>query len=298
MTMHVWLNGTFVTREDARLSAFDAGIQHGVGLFETMHARNGRIFRVAAHMQRLVGSAEELRLTERLRPEPLAEAAQQALDRNELDAARVRLTVTGGDLNLLQSEGRSTADPTLLIVAQPPTPYPPEFFTKGVVVAIADGRLNPFTATAGHKTLDYWARIKALQDAAARGAGEAMWFTVSNHLAGGSVSNVFLLKDDTLFTPLARGEEEQGAIPSAVLPGITRAAIIELAESRGLTVESRLLDIDELLGADEVFLTNSSWGVLPVVGIERETIGEGTVGRVTEALREGWLGLVGGYEGT
>ncbi|MCH7547090.1 MAG: aminotransferase class IV [Planctomycetes bacterium] len=290
--MKIWLNGHFVNSDEAKVSIFDAGLQHAVGLFETMLAKNKNVFRAEAHMKRLAESAKELRLAERLHVKPLLEAIKNTLDENNLDQARVRLTLTGGDLNLLQSKGKSQSNPTIFIVVQPPTEYPEEFFAKGVVVMIADGRENPLDPMAGHKTLNYWSRIGALQLASGRGASEALWFTVSNHLAAGSVSNVFLVEDGTLHTPIARGEEEPGGLGSTVLPGITRNAIIELAAGLGLGTSRSMLTIDDLLGADEVFLTNSSWGVLPVVGVERETIGEGEVGELTQRLRAGWLELV------
>lgn len=290
--MQVWINGEFIDRDEAVVSIFDAGFQHGVGLFETMSARHGVPFRAHAHMNRLAESAKQLLLSERLRIDPLVEAITHTLHRNKLKEARVRLTLTGGDLNLLQSEGKSQVDPTIVIVAQPPTNYPPAFFEQGVLVSIADGRDNPFSPMAGHKTLNYWQRIQALQLAGAKRASEALWFSVSNHLVGGCVSNAFLVKDGALLTPIARGEEEQGAVPSSVLPGITRDAILELADQRDIPLEKRMLDINDVLGADEVFLTNSSWGVLPVIGIEREKIGEGHVGDFTRKLRQAWLDLV------
>lgn len=290
--MHVWLNGHFVERDAASVPVFDAGFQHAVGLFETMGVSNGRAFRATAHLERLQRSAKELLLTERLHTRPLAQAVQQTIERNEMESARVRLTLTGGNLNMLQSTGRSAIDPTILIVAQPPTEYPESFFTRGVMALIADDRLNPFDTMAGHKTLHYWPRIHSLQQAAARGAGEAIWFTVSNHLACGAVSNVLLVRDGSILTPWARGEEPEGALRSPVLPGITRAAILALASEMGLAIERRMLQIDDLLGAEEVFLTNSSWGILPVVAVEREPIGDGMVGQVTAELREKWLDLV------
>jgi len=292
MTLTVWLNGRFVGRDEAKVSIFDAGFQHGVGLFETMSARHGVVFRAEAHMRRLADSARTLLLTEKLRIMPLVEAIEHTVRESGLDAARVRLTLTGGDLNLLQSRGQSVVDPTIIIVAQPPTEYPPAFFEAGVVVMIAGGRENPLDPMAGHKTLNYWPRIQQLQIAAGRGAGEAIWFTVSNHLSAGSVSNVFLVKGGSLHTPIARGEEEDGALASTVLPGITRRAIIDLAAGLGLGTSRRMLTIEDLLGADEAFLTNSSWGVLPVTGVERERIGAGNVGDMTKRLREAWLELV------
>ncbi len=284
--MEVWLNGSFVAREEARISAFDAGFQHGVGLFETMQVRDGHGVRVIEHLERLKRSASELRLTESLRVEPLAEAVHQTVVRNGLRDARVRLTVTGGDLNLLQTSGtRATHDPTILIVAQPPTQYPQELFSKGVKVTIADGRVNPLDPMASHKTLWYWPRLSALQAAGGAGASESLWFSVSNHLACGCVSNVFLVRDGTLLTPFARGEEREAALPAPVLPGITRQAVIDLADALDLDLERRMLTIDDVLAADEVFLTNASWGVLPVVSVERTKIGNGQPGRRTLELR-------------
>jgi branched-subunit amino acid aminotransferase/4-amino-4-deoxychorismate lyase len=291
--MHVWLNGEFVERDNATVAAFDAGLQHGIGLFETLAAHDGTVFRVEAHTRRLVQSARELLLSESLRAEPLAEAVQLAVQHNDLDRARVRLTVTGGNLNVLATRGRTPhVDPTILIDVQPPTIYPEAFFEQGVLVTIADGRLNPMSPMAGHKTLNYWPRIHALQHAAAAKGGEALWFTVRNHLASGSVSNVFLVRGDTLLTPYARGEDPDDLAGPAVLPGITRAVILELCDTLGIGTRRQTLDVSDVLSADEVFLTNSSWGILPVVAVEKEQVGDGQVGDTTSRLRRAWLDLV------
>jgi len=301
--MEVWLNGHFIPIDDARVSAFDAGLQHAVGLFETMLARRGKIFRPEAHMERLERSATELRLTERLHTDALAQAVDQTIERNGLTDARIRLTVSGGDLNLLtrspERRPKSAVDPTILIHAQPPQKYPDEFFDRGVTATVANARLNPLNPFESHKTLNYWPRLFQLQNAAAVGAAESLWFTVSNHLAGGSVSNVFVVKDGVIETPIARGEEETIAgeegvsLPSPVLPGITRDTIFNICEAEDRRIVRRMLDINDVLGADEVFLTNSSWGVLPVTRVERETIGDGKVGDVTTHLREAWLRRTG-----
>lgn len=287
--MKVWLNGQFIDRDDARISVFDAGFQHGIGLFETMLAVGDNIFRLEQHLQRLAESARLLRLSDALRTAPLAQTVEHVVAEAALPRARVRLTITGGDLNLLQSQRQAPADPTILIVAQPATEYPDAFFERGVRVTIADARLNPLDPDAGHKTLNYWPRLRALQHAAGSGAAEAIWFSVSNHLMAGSVSNIFLVKDRTLLTPIARGEEGQGALPSPVLPGITRGFVIEAAAQRKVGVGTQMIDIDALLDADEVFLTNSSWGVLPVIGVEAEAIGDAVPGPITKQLRQAWV---------
>ncbi len=284
----VWLNGSIETVDEARVSAFDAGFQHGVGLFETMTARGSRVLHLHQHLDRLENSLRALRLSEQLRSGPLAEAIQSTVDTAALEVSRVRVTITGGDLNLLHGGGDGH-EPTIMIVVQPATAYPDELFDKGIRATVADARANPLDPFASHKTLSYWSRLSELQAAAAKNASEALWFTVSNHLAGGCVSNVILVKDDELSTPIARGEEPEGGLPSPVLPGVVREEVLGRAAGEGRAVHRKMMDIDAVLAADEILLTNSSWGVMPVVGVERETIGEGEPGPVARAMREWWL---------
>ena len=291
------MNGSFVEDKDATVGVFDAGFQHGVGLFETMLARNGHVFRSRQHMERLANSASLLRLTEQLQIDPLIEALQLTLEENNQHDARIRLTVTGGDLNMLQRTGNTeTSDPTIIIQTQPPTEYPPAFFEKGVMVSLASGRVNPYALGAGHKTLNYWSKLLNLQLSAMQQCGEALCLTPSAHVTGGSVSNIFIVRDGTLCTPIARGEEGESDEPSAVLPGITRQTIIELADELGVGTNKAMMTIDDVLAAEEVFLTNSSWGVLPVIGVraaiqtndggdvQEQSIGDGVVGNLTAQL--------------
>lgn len=296
----VFLDGAFVERDDARVSAFDAGIQHGVGLFETMTAGWGgdgpRVVHLVEHVERLSGSGGVLGLTERLETDALAEACLEAVRRSGLVAgpgerARVRLTVTGGDLNLLETSGRSNHRPTVMISVQPGTAYPEEMFDRGIALAVATSKANPLDPTAGHKTLNYWWRLRELQVAAARGAGEGLVLQVSNHVCGGCVSNVIAVHGDVAMTPIARGEEVENAVPSPVLPGVTRSAALGWLDEMGLEVKRQMMSIDDVLDADEVLMTNSSWGVLPVRQVEGKAIGEpGEVGR---GLVERWRGVVG-----
>ena len=298
--LKVWLNGRMLDADEAKVSIFDAGIQHGVGLFETISVRGGRIYRLEDHLKRLEKSAKELRLADVLRTGLLGEAVAVAVEESGLGEARVRLTLTGGDLNLLKrgktpGEGEGGGDrsisPTIFVVVQPATVYPEAFFGRGVRVLVADGRLNPFDVTAGHKTVNYWLRLRALQDAAGKECAEAIWLSVSNHVMSGSVSNLFAVVrgGKELVTPIAHGEEVKGGLPMPVLPGITRKRVIYFAEESGMEVTARMMDISDVLNAEEVFLTNSSWGILPVVAVEGKEIGVGTVGEVAKAMRAKWL---------
>ena len=285
----VWLNGRFTTLEEARISAFDAGFQHGVGLFETIAASGGKARMLEAHLDRLATSARELHLSSQLRADPLAEAVEATLAKSGLADARIRVTISGCDLNLLSRSGGKGGDPTILIAVQPATPYPAALFERGARVRIADGRLNPLDAFASHKTLNYWSRLAALQEALSHRCDEALWLSVTNHLCGGSVSSLILVRDGRVIAPIARGEESAGGLRSPVLPGVTRAAVLRWAEEQGLEVERRMLSIEDLLKAEEACLTNSGWGVLPLVAVEAAEIGDGQPGARVRGWRDRWL---------
>ncbi|MEM9559738.1 MAG: aminotransferase class IV [Planctomycetota bacterium] len=292
----VFCNGSWVARDDARVSAFDAGMTHGVGLFETMSGRidgaqGPQIARLGDHLARLERSARELGLVDNLRTTPLGDAALEAVAKagRAGEHVRVRLTITGGDLNLLQTSGQSQHTPTVLINATPATAYPEAMFERGIGLTIADSKANPLDPTASHKTLNYWWRLRELQQAARKGAGEALVLQVTNHVCGVCVGNLFVVSGGVLRTPIARGEETEGGIPSPVMPGVTRAAVIEAASAMGIGCERAMLGVGDVLDADEVFITNSSWGVLPMVKLEAEAIGDAVPGEITKRVRAALL---------
>lgn len=290
--MDVFLNGKMLPPDQALLPADDAGLQHAVGLFETMSAYHGRIFRLSRHLERLRQSATQLGLSRDMDIDALTQAVQITLDHNQIDQARVRLTVTAGSMSMLAGGGSGGTAGTILIQPTEPTQYDPKYFEEGVTVLVAQPGANPFDPLAGHKTLNYWGRLRTLRQAASAGAGEAIWMNITNHLAGGAISNLFLVKDGELLTPIARGEEIDKSLPAPVLPGITRAAVIELAEAKGITVHKRMLSIEDLIEADEAFLTNSSWHVLPISKVEKSELGNGKTGEMTKQLREALLALI------
>lgn len=292
--MNIYLNGQIVPPDQALVSVEDAGLQHAVGLFETMSAHHGRVFRLDAHLDRLKRSAAELGLAAEMDTAPLADAIDQTLKANDLAEARLRLTVTAGTLSMLRQDDGPAMQvrQTVAVVPSEPTVFDEAYFQKGITVAIYGQGANPFDTTAGHKTTSYWARLRSLRQAAAVGCSEAIWLNVTNHLASGAVSNIFLVKDGRLLTPIARGEEQAEALPAPVLPGTTRGVVIELAVGMGVEVERRMLSVEDLLNADEVFLTNANWRVLPVTAVEKKPIGDGTPGPLTAQLRNDVLSLI------
>jgi len=246
----VFLNDRIVEAADACIACNDAGLLYGMGLFETMRCHNRRVFRLDDHLERL--------------------AIDSLLEANGLDEARLRLTLTNGPLG-----DDASSKPTLLITATEFTPYPAEYYEKGVRVVLTEARQNPTDPLSGHKTTCYASRLLVLEKARKKLAAEALWFTTDNRLAEGCISNVFLVKDGVVHTP---------DLSAGVLPGIARKTVVELAETDSMELAEKDLTINDLLGADEIFLTNTIMLILPVVAVEAHTVGNGKPGRITTRL--------------
>jgi len=279
--MWVYHNGKFVQDRDASVGVFDSGLLHGAGLFETMRAENSRVFRLEAHVERLRRSSEML-----LRPidrEKLPEEGDcwELLARNNLKTARLRLTVTAGSMHIDAEEGEP--EPTVLLTAVELTPYPSEYYGEGISVTISRFKQSAADPLVGHKTTSRLSRLLALREAQQARCVEALWFTTENLLAEGSISNVFIVRNGIVATP---------PLSTSILPGIARAAVLEIAEASGLKIQQQAININDLLDADEVFLTNTIMQVMPVIAVEKRTIGDGKVGPTAAGLLNDYRDLV------
>src|SRR3954452_12275218 len=298
----VWINGRFEDEAAASVSLRDAGLLHGAGVFTTMRSYGGRVFRLDLHLRRLRDSCEELFIPLQYKDDVLVRAADELLSRDGLSDARLRLTVTRGTSTPDPLHG-NRLEPTAFLTAEPLEPYPREYYERGLTAVLLDEqKLNPYDLQAGHKTLHYFSRLAALREANRRGAGEALWFNVHNFLQSGSITNVFLVQAGVLLTPPTpqelRDDKALAAnVPyprSNVLPGVTRAVVIDLAEKAGVTLRLQAIDVNQLLSADEVFVTNSIMGVMPVCRLERHAIGADKPGAVTTKLAAAYAELVSG----
>lgn len=287
----LWFNGRLVEEDDARISVRDLGLLHGAGVFTTMRADASVVFGLDAHLKRLRHSCETFSIPLGYDDDSIREAIAELLADNTLTDARLRMTVTRGEQTLDPVHGM-TVRPNTFIAATALEAYPPELYETGMtVLAYDDSRLNPYDPQAGHKTLDYLSRLAALREAQRRGANEALLFSVHNFLQSTAIANVFLVKDGTLMTPPTNDElrdeatrEKAGYPRSNVLPGITRAAVLSAADREGIPVELRGLTINDVLAADEIFLTNSIMRVMPVCHVERRDVGNAKPGAITRLL--------------
>jgi len=289
----VWINGSYIEDEQAGVSLHDTGLLHGAGVFTTMRSYGGKVFRAGEHLKRLRRSCEVLFIPLQYKDESLSETMGELLRRNGLADARLRLTATRGAARQDPLHGLHLT-PTVFLTAAAVEPYPREYYERGMtVIVLDDQKLNPYDVQAGHKTLNYYSRLAALREATERGAGEALWFNVHNYLESGSVSNVFVVREGRLMTPPTQQDLQDRAISdaaaypkSAALPGITRQTVIELARQNEIAVTIAGITISHLLASEEVFLTNSIMGVMPVCRIERHAIGDDRPGRITRRVGE------------
>ena len=278
----VYVSGDFVPRKEARISALDAGVLLGAGLFETLRTYGGRPFRLQAHLARLRASGEFFRIFIRESDSQVAEAVARLVEANGLADARVRLTATRGPL--ADAVDNDEAPPaTLIITAGPMTPYPAELYENGATVVVSDIRISADDPTVYHKTIGYLRNLLALRDAHRARATEALIFNTKGRLAEGSLSNVFVVSGGRLLTP---------PVEEGLLAGITRAAVLELAAETGVPAEQKPLSARAVLDADEMFLTNSIMELLPVGRVERKEIGDGRPGPVTKRLASAYRALV------
>ena len=276
----VYLNGKLIPRSQTRISALDYGFLYGYGLFETMRAYGGRVFRLDSHLNRLAQSARVLGIS--IEVLELKSAVMDTIQANKLSEARIRITVSIG-------EGEMTPDlstcnrPTVLILAENYQPYPGRVYRKGFRAVVSVIRRNSQSPLSLLKSTSYLESILARQEARAAGVDEALCLNEKGFLAEGSMSNIFLVADGILKTP---------GCESGVLPGITRQTVLELAPKLGIDTLECDIRLDELFQAREAFFTSSLIEVMPLTEIGGKLIGSGRPGSVTKRFMAAYRKLV------
>ncbi len=272
----VFFNGSIVPASQACVSIGDAGLLHGASVFTTMLARNLKVFRLEQHLARLGETVRLLNLRTDATVDMLTSAVENVLAANNLPDARMRITLTPG--NMAQDK------PTTIVTAEPLGDLPAHWYLKGITVVVSSFKQGRGDPAYGYKTGSYLSRVLARQEAAAKGADEALWYTHDNHLAEACFSNVFLVQDGKVFTPPR---------DTPVLPGIVRGAVLELCSQLGIAADDQTpLTVREMLGANEVFVTSSLSGIRPVVRVERHAVGDEKPGEITRRLMAAYQDLL------
>jgi branched-chain amino acid aminotransferase len=266
-----YIDGRFVPAGRAVLPVNDLALLRGYGVFDFIRTYGGRPFLLEEHIDRLEESARLIRLPFPWPREEVADIVRRTLEKNPGRESNIRVIVTGGPSpDFLLPAGR----PRLLVLVTPLKPFPDWWYRSGVKVITVRGRRSIPSA----KTLNYLSTVVALQEAAARGAVEAILVDRGGVVREGQTATVFARLDGRLVT------NREG-----VLPGVTRALVLRLAASV-FPVEIRDFKIGELRAAEEVFMTATNKEVVPIVRIDEAPIasgrpGEGT-GKIMELFRD------------
>jgi branched-chain amino acid aminotransferase len=278
----VYLNGSLIPLSQARISPMDHGFLHGYGLFETMRAYNGRVFRLEQHLARLERSARALNI-DLDGPAKLETAIYDALRANHLLNARIRISVSPGEEELA-SGVPAKGEPTVFITAIGYDPPSEQVYRRGFTAMVSRVHRSPRSPSSGLKSLSALDILLARQEAASYGVDHAIMLNDDDLVAEGSSSNVFHVNDRTLFTP---------AEHSGILQGVTRDVVLkELAPSLGLATNEVDVALSDLLEAEEAFLTNSMIEVMPLTVVADRSIGTGRPGPLTRRFMKAYKELI------
>ncbi|MBC8230714.1 aminotransferase class IV [bacterium] len=267
MSQFVYLNDELITVEEAKISVLDHGFLYGNGLFETMRAyKNYHIFRLHQHLDRLFRSAEVIRLKIGYSLEIIEKAIVKTLAANGLaNAGYVRLTISQGT-GAPGPDPTTCEKPTLLIVVKPFVPYPEVLYQNGASAIVSSIRRNAQSPIPRLKSLNYLENILARFQSRDVGAQESIFLDTDGYIAEGSMSNIFFVKSGELYTP---------STGCPILPGITREVVLEISSKIGITIREGQWTLEQLLTADEVFLTNSLMELMPLTRIDSACINDG-----------------------
>jgi len=280
--MKVWIDGRVVDGSEARVSVLDHGLLYGDGIFEGIRAYARGVFRLDDHLARFVISAKAIGLALPHSVDAIRNIVLDTLRALGRDDAYVRLVATRGE-GALGVDPTSCPTPRLFCLAAEAQIYPPENLARGLELVTVSWRRPALDALDPRvKSLNYLNNAMAKLEARRQGADEALILNTGGTIAEASVANVFALRGRALATP----PPTDGA-----LEGVTRRSVLELAPGLGLAASERSLSRVDLLGADEVFLTGTGAGIVPVRSLDRQTIGAGEPGPGFARVRAAFLAM-------
>jgi branched-chain amino acid aminotransferase len=273
----IYVNGKLYDKSDAKISVYDHGLLYGDGVFEGIRIYGGRVFRLREHVERFYDSARHIYLEVPLSREQLTQAVLDTVKANNKQDGYIRLIVTRG-AGSLGLDPRKTTDPQVIIIVDDISLYPPELYENGLEVITAATIRNHHNAVNPRiKSLNYLNNILAKIEAIRAGCLEAIMLNAAGEVAECTGDNIFVVKRGVLLTP---------PLDAGILEGITRNAVIELAQAAKIPFREMTLTRHDVFAADECFLTGTAAEVIPVVKCDGRPIGTGKPGPITRQLRE------------
>ena len=272
----VYINGLFWTIDNAKISVLDRWFNYGDGLFETMRSYSGNVYRLECHLNRLFKSAGSIFIDLPMTKNEIRSAINQLLELNKLSNSLVRLTISRGQ----QEPGINidySAPPTIVIMARPTSRIKDNALKKGVGIKIHKNSGIRIQGIPNQiKSCNYLSNILLREKAIKEGCFETILLDSNNNITEGTFTNIFIIKNKKLLTPI---------VNEFVLNGITRQAILDICQENNIPYKEDILKEKNLYEADEIFLTNSGIEILPVVSINHCKLKNIIPGPITKRIR-------------
>lgn len=282
----IWLNGRFVPKSQAVVSVFDHGLLYGDGCFEGIKSFDGKVFKLSEHITRFQESAHFLQISLGMDHAELCRMVLETLAVNNLHSgiAYVRLVATRGkgDLGINPAKCRDGA--TIFCIATTIQIYPEAKYETGISIATVNTRRSSVQSLPARvKSLNYVNNVMGIIEANRAGAEEGLMLDLQGYVSECTVDNIFFVKNGVVKTP---------APNHALLQGITRDSIMDIARREGYTVEEGTYITFDLYTADECWITGTGADLMPVIEIDGRRIGDGTPGTTFRTLRSRWKDYV------
>ena len=276
------MNGRITRADDAVVPVFDHGFLYGEGVYETLRTFNGRPFLFDRHMQRLRNSSGMLQLPVPVTDDEMAARCRETMREAGLgdgphNEAYIRILLTRG-VGELSYDPAGCPTPSVIIIVKPQIDPPAEAYARGATLSLVSiVRNHPGTVNPLIKSNNLLNNALAMQEAARRGADEGVMRNYRGELTECTTSNLFIVRGGVALTP---------PLESGLLPGITRQYLFEVGAAQGIAVREQVLRDEDLLTADEAFLTGTTREVVPITKVNDRPVGDGRPGPVTLRLLE------------
>jgi branched-chain amino acid aminotransferase group I len=278
--MFVWVNGQYLEENQPSILVTDRGFLYGFGLFESIRLYPasggfGKPFRLEDHVHRMNNSAKRLGIPIDVSLRSFREIIERLVKLNSLPTGRLRIILTAGTKSKKYL-------PTYVVQTLPVEDYT-DSWERGTKIGIAPYRRSTESPIYQHKTLNYLENILFREEAQRKKMTELIFTNTRDELTEGAISNIFIVKDEEVFTP---------PLSANILPGITRQIICNLCKELAIKVHRKVLYEDAIINADEVFITNSIIEVMPIFKCDNYIIGNGEPGEITKQLQAAYKQLV------
>ena len=267
------INGELFNEENAKISVFDRGFLYGDSVYEATRTFNRRAFRLSHHLDRLFWSAEKIEFSPSMTKKEIEDFVTQTINASPHENISLRIILTRGNNSDLGLDPSLSSKDNLIIISKAIPPNPSWWLTKGLDVIFHKKKSSQYGALP--KTGNYQENISAYKHALTKGAHDALMINSKDHVTEGTTSNVWIIKDEIIYTP---------PLSDGVLDGITRQTLMAMAHGGKIVIHEKSLTKEDFFAASECFITSTTRDLVPVTKIEGRPVGDGFPGKKTLQL--------------